>query len=47
MTTTKEIVPLHGTLRGEERQRTCSVQARRSSMYERIHATDSDRVLPL
>ena len=34
MTTTKEIVPLHGTLRGEGRQRTCSVQATRSSMYE-------------
>ena len=34
MTTTKEIVPLHGTLRGEGRQRTCSVQATRSSIYE-------------
>ena len=34
MTTTKEIVPLHGILRGEGRQRTCSVQATRSTMYE-------------
>jgi hypothetical protein len=34
MTTTKEIVSLRGTLRGEGHQRTCSVRATRSSMYE-------------
>ena len=34
MPTTKEIVSLHGTLCGEGRQRTCSVQAMRCSMYE-------------
>ena len=34
MTTTKEIVSLHGTLRGEGRQRTCSVRATRNSVYE-------------
>ncbi len=34
MTTTKEIVSLHGTLRGEGRQRTCSVRATRNRVYE-------------
>jgi hypothetical protein len=34
MTTTKEIVSLRGTLRGEGHQRKCSVRATRSSTYE-------------
>ena len=34
MPATREVVSLHGTLCGEGRQRTCSVQAMRSSTYE-------------
>jgi len=34
MPATKEVVSLHGTLRGEGRQRTCSVRAMRCSVYE-------------
>ena len=34
MSATKEIVSLHGTLRGEGRQRTCSIRATRNSVYE-------------
>jgi len=33
MITTKEDFSLHGTLRGEGHQRTCSVQATRNSTY--------------